>query len=141
MANGVATTRTSGATGTGFTINITAVKNTLQWNVDGGAFTSGVEITGGNLGYNGAQYLVDGLSVFFQPNTGYVLNNNWVITSTPIEPFSVKTLDDTEVMKIDNDAKINLNITNINVQGLPTSSAGLSSGDLWINSNVLTIVP
>lgn len=27
------------------------------------------------------------------------------------------------------------------ITGLPTSSAGLSSGDVWLNSNVLTIVP
>jgi len=29
----------------------------------------------------------------------------------------------------------------LNITGLPTSSAGLSSGDIWLNSNVLTIVP
>jgi hypothetical protein len=30
---------------------------------------------------------------------------------------------------------------NLNISNLPTSSAGLSSGDIWLNSNVLTIVP
>jgi hypothetical protein len=36
-----------------------------------------------------------------------------------------------------------LQVTNrgLSVTGLPTSSAGLSSGDIWLNSNVLTIVP
>jgi len=29
----------------------------------------------------------------------------------------------------------------LNISSLPTSSAGLSSGDIWLNSNVLTIVP
>lgn len=29
----------------------------------------------------------------------------------------------------------------LNVSGLPTSAAGLASGDIWLNSNVLTIVP
>jgi hypothetical protein len=29
----------------------------------------------------------------------------------------------------------------LNVTGLPTSNAGLASGDVWLNSNVLTIVP
>ena len=29
----------------------------------------------------------------------------------------------------------------INMSGMPTSSAGLSSGDLWNNSGVVNIVP
>ena len=30
---------------------------------------------------------------------------------------------------------------NLNISGLPTGSAGLATGDIWLNSNVLTIVP
>lgn len=29
----------------------------------------------------------------------------------------------------------------LNISGLPTSASGLASGDIWLNSNVLTIVP
>jgi hypothetical protein len=29
----------------------------------------------------------------------------------------------------------------LNIVGLPTSAAGLASGDVWLNVNILTIVP
>lgn len=34
-----------------------------------------------------------------------------------------------------------LNIDKLNIASLPTSADGLSSGDIWANSNVLTVVP
>jgi hypothetical protein len=43
--------------------------------------------------------------------------------------------DATAVIKIDGTSQV------INLSGVPTSAAGLSSGDVWANSNVLTLVP
>lgn len=34
-----------------------------------------------------------------------------------------------------------LKVNKLNIKSLPTSAAGLSSGDIWANSNVLTVVP
>jgi len=34
-----------------------------------------------------------------------------------------------------------LNNGKINVAGMPTSSAGLVTGDVWLNADVLTVVP
>ena len=38
-------------------------------------------------------------------------------------------------------APLILNAGSINVAGIPTSSAGLVTGDVWSNANVLTVVP
>ena len=45
---------------------------------------------------------------------------------------------DLEGVSVDTDNK--MTIKNLNITDIPTSAAGLASGDVWNNSGVLTIV-
>lgn len=72
---------TSGGTytGTGYDlyeidIDSTGTPDTFKWNVNGGAFTTGVAITGS------AQTLSNGVTITFAATTGHTLNDQWKIS-------------------------------------------------------------
>jgi hypothetical protein len=69
----------NGTTNSTFTIVVdsTGTPDTFKWKKDGGAYTSGVAMTGA------AQTLTAGVTVTFATTTGHTLNDQWVITVTP----------------------------------------------------------
>lgn len=70
VADGLATT---GGTGSGCTINITALEDSFKWRKDGGAWTEDVAITGA------AQTLSDTQTITFTATTGHTVSDQWVI--------------------------------------------------------------
>jgi hypothetical protein len=59
------------------TIDATGIPDTFKWRVNGGAYTSGVAITGA------AQALSLGVTVTFTATTGHTLNDTWTFYAFP----------------------------------------------------------
>ena len=77
----------SGSTFDTFLIEIdaTGTPDTFQWNKNGGAYTTGVAVTGS------AQTLSDGVTVTFAATTGHTLADVWAIR-TPVVPTLTETV-------------------------------------------------
>jgi|GEM_PF-3083857 len=82
IANGVATTKTSGS-GSGFTINITTLQDTFKYTSTSGSTISQVPITGSS------QTLENGFTVTFAATTGHTLTNSWARTFTRTSAITV----------------------------------------------------
>ena len=67
--------------------------------------------------------------------------DNWNDAEGTWEDASSSNLDGTNNGAALTGAKKHLSLATISLSGLQTSSAGLSSGSVWANSNVLTVVP
>ena len=106
---------TSGGTYTGtnstavnYTVIIdgSGVPDTFKWQKTGGAFTNGVAITGA------AQTLTDGVQITFANTTGHTLNDQWVITATPINPLAIQNTAGTRSLYVGNDGLVGVGTTN-----------------------------
>ena len=106
--------------------------NKFRWansddNTGYGQILNGVFIWGGGVGSTATAIGSEGFSV--QKDMLVKGSNNAVGTSG----FKVTDINDNSLLDVKNNGKIN-------ASSLPTSSAGLSSGDIWNNSGVLNIV-
>ncbi len=70
-------------------IDATGTPDTFKWQKGAGSWTTGVAITGS------AQTLTNGVTITFGATTGHTLNDQWVITATPINIFSTLAADGT----------------------------------------------
>ncbi len=95
-------------------IDSTGTPDTFEWQKNGGAFTTGVAITGA------VQIPTDGVRIKFTSTTGHTLGDQWVITVTPVSPFGIQNAAGTRSFVITNAGNVGISTSS------PTANAGFS---------------
>jgi Chaperone of endosialidase len=89
-------------------IDGTGTPDTFKWQKNSGSFATGVAMTGSS------QTLTDGVSIKFTATTGHTLNDQWVITVTPQNPFGVQNAAGTRSFSIENNGTVGIGTTSPN---------------------------
>ena len=83
-------------------IDSTGTPDTFKWQKNGGAFTTGVAITGAT------QTLTDGVKIKFTSTTGHTIGDQWTFTATPSGPFGVQNAGGTREFVITNTGNVGI---------------------------------
>ena len=127
-SNGDVTFTNAGAT-TGMTWDASAVSNA-------GGLGIGVTAPGAPIHAVGAGAYV---GKFVSSTTGAYLSLTDATTTAGNGIVSVGAVGDTLVFRANNAQRVVVKSNTVNIASLPTSAAGLATGDLWNNSGVLNV--
>ena len=117
-------------------IDGTGTPDTFKWQKNGGSFTTGVAITGSN------QSLTDGVRIKFTATTGHTLNDQWVITVLPVNPFGVQNAAGTRALAVANSGNVGIGTTTpwrklsvTGTVGFDGLTGAIGAGSLCLSSN------
>lgn len=80
--------------------------DTFKWQVDSGSFTTGVAITGS------VQTLTNGITITFGATTGHTSTDQWVITTTTVNPLFVLGGSGVNGLYVANNGYVGINNSN-----------------------------
>ncbi len=139
---------------TGTYTNVTIVGNDLASNLNGAIALNGSTFTKckivGNNGYNVETFSTDGIPELWLENTSAnhiskMYDDGNLHIEGEGQNIWINGATVANILLALGGGKVGIGAAPgnsvLSITGLPTSDVGLSSGDIWLNSNVLTIVP